>query len=422
METEFLVEKGKSPMSETDLIALIEQKSVAAFYQPIISIKKKSVIGIESVSRGIDTESRRLIEPEELYPLSFEKNKALDLDRLFRLKGLEGYAEVEAKIPGLILFLNLESGILTDEVVGSGHLLKMVRQLGLNPSLITIELSQSAGMNLNSVKRFSEIHRDNGFLIGLEDITANRLCLDQILHITPDVIKINPSIITGLSKDPYKREDFKTILSLSRKIGCLVVANGVENEEDALVALELGADMLQGSYFSKPQRTENSSILGLKARIVFVASRYKRILTDKINKDKDRRTRYLAIVAEIFDSLDNESENYEKKFEDFLIRYPQIECLYLLDQDGVQVSETVFNSRKVSERKKYLFQPAPKMTDHSLKEYYYSLVYNGLERYVTEPYISLASGNLCVTVSGTFTDLGSKKMHVLCMDIDIMRV
>src|SRR5579859_1933116 len=195
MATEFVAEKEKKPMPETDLIALIEQKSVAAFYQPIISIKKKSVVGIEAVSRGIDTGNRRLIEPEELYPMSFEKNKALDLDRLFRLKGLEGYAEIEAKIPGLILFLNLESGILTDEVVGSGHLLKIVRQLGLNPSLITIELSQSAGMDIHSVKRFAEIHRGNGFLIGLEDITATRTCLDQILHISPDVIKINPSIV-----------------------------------------------------------------------------------------------------------------------------------------------------------------------------------------------------------------------------------
>ncbi|HVM33321.1 MAG TPA: EAL domain-containing protein [bacterium] len=421
METNFAVAQEKNPMPEPDLIALLEQKSAAAFYQPIVSVKKKSVVGIEAVGRGIDTGNRRFIEAEELYPLSFEKNKALDLDRLFRLKGLEGYAEIESKLPGLILFLNLESGVLTDEVVGSGHLLKMVRQLGLNPSLITIELSQSVNMDLGSIKRFSQIHRDNGFLIGLEDITANRTCLDQILHISPDVLKIHPNVVDGLSKDPYKREDFKTILSLSRKIGCLVVAHGVENEEDALVALELGADMLQGSYFSKPQRTENSSILGLKARIVFVASRYKRILTDKINKDKDRRTRYLAIVSEIFDSLGGAGD-YERKFTEFLTRYPQIECLYLLDQDGVQVSETVFNSRKVSERKKYLFQPAPKMTDHSLKEYYYSLVYNGLERYVTEPYISLASGNLCVTVSGTFKDEKSQKMHVLCMDIDIMRV
>ncbi|HET9870605.1 MAG TPA: EAL domain-containing protein, partial [bacterium] len=322
METELAAPKEKKPMSETDLTALIEQKSVAAFYQPIISIKKKSVVGIESVGRGIDTGNRRLIEPGELYPISFEKNKALDLDRLFRLKGLEGYAEIQAKIPGLILFLNLESAVLTDEVVGSGHLLKMVRQLGLNPSLITIELSQSAGMDLTAVKRFSEIHRESGFLIGLEDITANRTCLDQILHIAPDVIKINPSVVDGVSKDPYKREDFKTILNLSRKIGCLVVADGVENEEDALVALELGADMLQGSYFSKPQRTENSSILGLKARILFVASRYKRILTDKINKDKDRRTRYLAIVSEIFDSLGGGGD-YERRFQEFLTRYPQ---------------------------------------------------------------------------------------------------
>jgi EAL domain-containing protein (putative c-di-GMP-specific phosphodiesterase class I) len=422
METNSLTDNNQIPGPEADLAVIIEQKSVAAFYQPIISIKKKSVIGLESIGRGVDPENRRLIEPEELYPLSFEKKQALDLDRLFRLKGLEGYAEIQAKIPGLLLFLNLETGVLTDEVVGSGHLVRMVKDLGLNPNLIIIELSQSSEMNLSAVRKFSEIHRDHGFLIGLEGITSSRVCLDQVLHLAPDVIKIHPIVVQGLSNDPYKKEDFRTILSLSRKIGCLVIADGVENEETALVALELGADMLQGGYFSKPQRTENSSILGLKARIVFVASRYKRILTEKINKDKDRRTRYLAIVAEIFDSLAEGAEDYEKKFEKFLAAYPQIECLYLLDQDGIQVSETIFNSRKVADRKRYLFQPAPKLTDHSLKEYYYTLIYNGLERYVTEPYISLASGNLCVTVSGTFKDPVNKKTHVLCMDIDIMRV
>jgi hypothetical protein len=184
--------------------------------------------------------------------------------------------------------------------------------------------------------------------------------------------------------------------------------------------------MLQGDYFSKPQKND-PTILGLtvdlmKARIVFLASRYKRLLTNRINKDKDLKTRYLAIVSDIFKAVLEPAGEPEKKFENLLARHRQIECLYLLNKDGVQISESVFNSSQISDRKKYLFQPASKTTDHSLKEYYYALVFNGLERYVTEPYISLASGNLCVTVSGTFLDPENQRMHVLCIDIDTTKV
>ncbi len=104
----------------------IEQKSVASFFQPIISIKKIGVVGLEALGRGVESRTQRLIEPQDLYKQLEEKEPRLALDRLFRDKGLEGYAQIRSKIPGLLLFLNIESSILTSDVVGSGHLLKRV--------------------------------------------------------------------------------------------------------------------------------------------------------------------------------------------------------------------------------------------------------------------------------------------------------
>jgi EAL domain-containing protein (putative c-di-GMP-specific phosphodiesterase class I) len=409
---------AETPPSEYDLSALLEQKSAAAFYQPIVSIKKKAVIGLESTGRGIDPKDRQLIEPEALQRVSDQEEKGLDLDRLFRAKGLEGFKEIQAKIPGLLLFLGVDSSVLTRKVVGSGHLLDSVRALGLDPNCLILELSRAEGEDERALREFVDRYRNEEFLIGLKDVDTSRGALDRVLHLGPDVIKLEPSLTLGLSKDPYKRDSFRTLVAMGHKMGSLLVANGVENEEDALAALELGTDMLQGSYFSKPQRTETSTTLGLKARIVFVASRFKRQLTEKMVKDKDRKARYERIATEVFRGLAaEEPQTLETKFSGCLRAFPQLECLYLLDQDGVQVTETICNFRKVAERKKFLFQPAPKGTDHSLKDYYYSLVYNGLEKYFTEPYVSLASGNLCVTASWS---LG--KSHILCMDIDVTRI
>lgn len=410
------------PPAETDILSLIEQRSAAAFYQPIISVKKRSVIGLETVGRGIDPESRNLIEADRLYQLSNEKNKSLDLDRLFRLKGLEGFAEIQSKMPGLILFLGVETSVLTKDVVGSGHLLRMVQGLKLDPNSIAVELSKSETMDSEAARIFVENYRNNNFLISMRDVDTGRESLDRVLRLAPDILKLDPSLSTNLSKDSYKRDGLKSLGNLGHRMGSLIVANGIQNEEDALVALEFGADMLQGSYFSKPQRTEISTTLGLKARIVFVASRFKRLMTEKVSRDKDRKSRYEAIASEVLSSVQSSLlEEAEEKFPKHLKTYTQLECLYLLNQDGVQVTETVCNIHMVSERRKYLFQPAPKGTDHSLKDYYYSLVYNGLDRYFTEPYISLASGNLCVTAAGMLKDPEGKKAFILCMDIDVTK-
>ena len=51
-----------------------------------------------------------------------------------------------------------------------------------------------------------------------------------------------------------------------------------------------------------------------------------------------------------------------------------------------------------------MFRPAPRGTDHSLKEYFYVLVEVELQKYTTDPYVSLASGNLCRTISTRFRD------------------
>lgn len=403
------------------LLEMIEQKSVASFFQPIVSIKKMGVVGLEALGRGVDT-ARQLIEPQDLYKQLADKEPRLALDRLFRDKGLEGFAQVHAKIPGLLLFLNIESSILTPEVVGSGHLLKRVNAAGLDPSMVVIEITPSADSDPAAIRRFVEAQKAEGFLVALEDVTNNREKLNQVLHLNPDVIKLDAGLVQGMAKDAYKREGVRTVITLAQKLGALVVANGIESEEDALAALDLGADLLQGSYFSKPQKSD-SPTLGLKARIVFMASRYRRMMTERMGRDKDRRNRCQIIALSVFDALNEmPAEDREGALKGFFTRNPQLECLYLLTQDGVQMSETVCNLTKVPTRKQFLFQPAPRGTDHSLKEYYYGLTYNSLTRYLTEPYMSLASGNLCITFSGLMNDPATGKVQILCADIDVSQV
>jgi len=202
---------------------LLEQKSVTSFFQPIVSVKKISVVGLEALGRGVEAGSQRLIEPQDLYQ-GLEGQPKLALDRLFRAKGLEGFAQIRSKVSDILLFLNVESSILTPEVVGSGHLLQKVKDLVLEPSTIVIEISQAGKADPAAIQKFVETQRANNFLIGLEDIDNSREKLNHVLQLNPDVVKLEAGLVQGLAKDAYKREGVRTVVNLAQKMGTLVMA------------------------------------------------------------------------------------------------------------------------------------------------------------------------------------------------------
>ena len=95
-------------------------------------------------------------------------------------------------------------------------------------------------------------------------------------------------------------------------------------------------------------------------------------------------------------------------------RDPWLECLYLLNGDGFQMGPTHCHPDKLLRPDSPLFRPAPDGADLSLRDYFL-LIKAGLPRYISDPYISRASGNLCVTASQGF-NLKNGNRYVLCAD------
>src|SRR5215204_1586863 len=90
--------------------------------------------------------------------------------------------------------------------------------------------------------------------------------LNRIPLIKPDILKVDRRLISNIDADYYKQETFKSLVGVSRRIGALIVAEGVESESEAIISLELGADLLQGYFLSRPQELRNFEDCGLNGR------------------------------------------------------------------------------------------------------------------------------------------------------------
>ncbi|HVV53664.1 MAG TPA: EAL domain-containing protein [Polyangia bacterium] len=402
------------------LHGLIEARRVTTHFQPIFSVRQKSVVGMEALSRGIGPRGD-LIPPYLLFKQAAAEGIAGAVEDLCREAAVGNFSRLQARPPGLLLFLNLDLTSSPKPAAMVAELEALVRAPGLDPRQVAVEFLES---RLDDVGRFGELAaalRRLGFLVVLDDVGAGHSNLDRIPLFRPDVIKIDRSLVTGVDGDFYKQETFKSLVSLSRRIGALVIAEGIETEAEAVTVLELGADLLQGFFLGRPAAGGLFDDVGFERAAACVeplARAFKSHMVEQINARKLEYRRFNGILTRILGELGAaRPEDFDAILARVIDEYPKIDCLYVLDDAGLQLTETVCSAGLAVRSGGAMFRPAPRGTDHSFKEYFYVLIDVELQKYTSDPYVSLAGGQLCRTISTCFRDAAGGRTFVLCVDV-----
>lgn len=263
---------------------------------------------------------------------------------------------------------------------------------------------------------FVRFYHKKNFLIALDDVGAGFSNLDRIPLIKPDVLKLDRSLVSGVHEQFHKLEVVRSLVQMAGRIGSLVLAEGVETREEVLCLLGNGVDVFQGFYFARPAPGLDA-VPGMAEKVDALADEYAEERTRRIAEEKRLFSNYDLIVLTMCQSL---SETPTREINQTLIRfmdtYPNVECLYVLDMKGKQVSDTLCDPDKLQKSKRFLYEPARYGADHSLKEYFLP-IQAGLEKFTTAPYISLASGNLCTTIAHSFYHKAAKRHLILCADV-----
>jgi len=398
---------------------LLDAEAITTHFQPIFSVRQRSIVGMEALARG-RSPGGRLIPPYELFKQAAEEQLSAELETLCRRTAVQSFSGLASRPDELLLFLNLDLCATGDHGELPATLEALVRREDLLPRNVAVEFLEA---RLEDVRRFGALAdalRRQGFLVVLDDVGAGHSNLDRIPLFRPDIIKVDRGLISGVGDDFYKQETLKSLVSLSRRIGALVVAEGIETEAEAIAALELGVDLLQGFFLSRPQpATAFEDGVRVGRGLDRLAQGFKAHMVGAINERKRQHRRFNVIQNGILCDLTNaEASQFDEILQHIIDDFPKVECVYVLDDAGIQVTGTICNASVTQRPGTAMFRPARKGTDHSLKEYYYVLMDVELQKYTTDPYVSLASGNLCRTISTCFRDAANNRLYVLCVDVN----
>jgi EAL domain-containing protein (putative c-di-GMP-specific phosphodiesterase class I) len=124
---------------------------------------------------------------------------------------------------------------------------------GLTPSALTIELSERMLVEDSGLiaDRLAEL-RDLGVKLAIDDFGTGYASLAHLRQLPADIIKIDPSFVSGLGQDPVLTMLTRTIVQVGRDLGMQVVAEGIEEPKQLAELREMGCGYGQGYLVARP--------------------------------------------------------------------------------------------------------------------------------------------------------------------------
>ena len=213
-------------------------------YQPIYDLKKQRVMGYESLAR-FDT------EPYQTPDIWFQEAKSVGLDQELELlaikRGIEGmqYIDESAYISLNVSAEIIMSGLLTD-VFSDEIAPRIVLEVTEHSRVPDYKLFRKALCKL----------RKKGLRLAVDDAGAGFASFQHILELGAEIIKLDISLIKGLDKDPARSALTSALISFSKDTDTMVIAEGVETQEEYSELLRIGVDNIQGYYVGYPMPVE----------------------------------------------------------------------------------------------------------------------------------------------------------------------
>ena len=388
---------------------IIEEGRVEIFFQPIISIKNKNIFAFEALTRAYN-ENNEFISPIYLFEQAKKENLSNKLDSHVRELALKKFLNYHQKDKEILLFINFESSFIDSDEYDKFN--EIVKKYNINTSNIVLEIKEDEIKNNNSITRFVDFYRNNGFIIAIDDFGTGYSSFDRLSLIKPDIVKIDRSLIYNVNKNFINSEILSSLSNMCNKIGAIVLAEGVESKNEILNCMEKDIDIFQGFYFSKPKiKIDNIINHTIHELIENIGKKYKKTIKRTI-KNKKRILNQSKELSERITTIFN-TKNLDSivKLKDIIEEDNKLEAIYIINfKTGLQKNDTIINVEENT-----LFNSSRHGHDHNLKEYYFIAKNSTRYDYLSTTYVSRASGNMCRTYS-VIVEINSFK-YILCLDI-----
>ena len=207
--------------------------------QPIVDLRTGQAWGAEALSRFREEPVRPDLwfAEAERVGLRVELEVAACADALRHLAGPDAPA---------VLSVNLSSDAVVDGVLDG--LLD-----GTDPARVVVEITEHAAVaDYAALRQALRDLRARGLRLAVDDAGAGYASLRHVVQLSPDLIKIDMSLVRDIDSDPVKQALASSLVSFAQATGALLIAEGVETQAECDTVDGLGVGLVQGYLLARP--------------------------------------------------------------------------------------------------------------------------------------------------------------------------
>jgi EAL domain-containing protein (putative c-di-GMP-specific phosphodiesterase class I)/AmiR/NasT family two-component response regulator len=219
----------------------IEERSFEIAFQPFIDLRTERTAGAEALARFSS-------EPYRSPDLWFEEAWALGLGMELELAAVSAALDTARPFPSdAFLAVNV-----APQTVTSARFSQLLVAAGWAESLV-VELTEHAVVeDYDLLNRSLGPLRRSGVRVAVDDAGAGYASLRHVLHVKPDFIKLDISLIAGIDEDRDKLALAKSITGFAAESGTRVIAEGIEEPAQLERVRDLGVQYGQGYLLGRP--------------------------------------------------------------------------------------------------------------------------------------------------------------------------
>lgn len=265
-ESSLHLQNLKKSKSEDELRTAIEREQFELYYQPIIRLEDRQLVGFEALIRWRHP-VKGLIAPAEFIPLAEHTGLIVPIGWWVLRSACAQMALWHQRYHADSLFISVNTtGQQFSQPYAADITTQIIKETGLNPRLLKLEITESEVIeNIDLVLPTVDKLKKLGIQLSLDDFGTGYSSL-KYLHCLPiDTLKIDRCFIKGIESDRHQLELVKTIIKLAEVFELDIIAEGIETEQHRSHLLELQCKYGQGYLFHKPiTQTMATELLNIK--------------------------------------------------------------------------------------------------------------------------------------------------------------
>jgi len=246
-----------NPLASTEQLTTEElQRAISSdqlmlHYQPQLDMKTRQLIGVESLVRW-NHPTLGMIYPDSFIPLAEQAGLISKLTHWV----IDHSIKQNQLWQQQNLLITMSVNISADDIISltlPEQMTKLLSENQLDPTILTLEVTESALMGelVTSLDILTRL-RLKGISLSIDDFGTGYSSLSQLHKIPFTELKIDRSFVSNMSKDPDARAIVKTCIILAHELNMKAVAEGIEDQQTWDNLVDLGCDIAQGYFISRP--------------------------------------------------------------------------------------------------------------------------------------------------------------------------